>query len=213
MEHRIQMLSKDQFNVVEELYEKNVDKLEEYIDLLLWWNQRVNLVSREVSRETIVEHVKHSLFISISSGFQKAKKIIDAGSGGGLPGIPLAICFPEKNFGINDIVSKKVFAINDMIQNLNLRNEARGIFGNISEQVISGFDLIITKHAFKMDELSALLNGQNWASIVFLKGHQEAIDEFEKAKLKAELNIIRLDSAFMNDFYLGKSVVELKRDF
>ena len=108
MKHRItySILTDEHISEWETIINNNIQSLILYSDQLLWWNKKINLISRDVSHETVVEHIKHSLLLSTSYWFKKAKKIIDTGSGGGLPGIPLAMCFPEKQFILNDIVSK-----------------------------------------------------------------------------------------------------------
>ncbi|MDZ7691898.1 MAG: RsmG family class I SAM-dependent methyltransferase [Balneolaceae bacterium] len=102
-----QNVPRETFSRVDEFIEKNRDKLETYLDALFWWNNRVNLISRDVSRETAWEHIRHSLVISGFVNFKDAEHIVDAGTGGGLPGVPLAIAHPEKRYYLNDIVSKK----------------------------------------------------------------------------------------------------------
>jgi len=89
------------------VYQEYNDQLKLYCDRLLWWNSRVNLVSRNVSRETLHKHILHSLLLGGFSTFQDAGLVVDAGSGNGLPGIPLSLTNKNQCFVLNDVVTKK----------------------------------------------------------------------------------------------------------
>lgn len=212
MKHSIREVTQEELDKVETLFATNKNQLELYAELLLWWNKKINLVSRDVSRETIRSHIKHSLFVSLCETFSRESLFLDTGAGGGLPGLPLSICFPEKTFIINDIVTKKIFAVNDMVNKLKLNEQVRGSAGNVRGLGISNETAVLTKHAFKVDQLFDLIKGKDWQQIVFLKGWKEAIDETGKIKEQVSINIIRLDASFMDPFYEGKGVVELVRN-
>ena len=212
MKHHIQysILTDEQLSEWEKLVNYNIESLLLYSDQLLWWNQKVNLVSRDVSHETVLEHIKHSLLLSVVESFKRSDSIIDTGSGGGLPGIPLAICYPEKQIVVNDIVSKKVMAMKQMGFKLNLSN-LKTASGSIANQEISEGDLIITKHAFKVDELVGLLGDMPWKSLLFLKGANEAEPEIKRLDIPVSSNIIELDMSINDPFYKGKGIVEVTR--
>ena len=211
MKHSIRQITKDEFSRVESVYSENREKIEKYADLLLWWNEKINLVSRGVSSETILLHIKHSLFISLIEEFDGADSFFDTGSGGGLPGIPLALCFEGKKFRINDIVSKKVFAVNDMLNKLQLAGRVSGAAGDVSVAKVEEDCIVLTKHAFKLDQLYSLIDKKPWKRVVYLKGFEEALEEVQRIKDGVLLSVIRLDSEFMDSFYTGKAVVSLRR--
>jgi 16S rRNA (guanine527-N7)-methyltransferase len=204
-------LTKEEHNDVLSLFVQNQEELRDYVDVLLWWNSKINLVSRDVSRETVVEHVRHSLYVTLASGFTENKLVLDTGSGGGLPGIPLSICSKNKSYRINDIVSKKIFAVNDMINKLGISGFVSGFVGDVRSVELEKNSLIITKHAFGLDQLYEMVKDKPWSSIVFLKGSEEAVKEAKEIKDPISLSIIKLDTSFMSPFYKGKAVVELKR--
>ncbi|MDX1640917.1 MAG: RsmG family class I SAM-dependent methyltransferase, partial [Balneolaceae bacterium] len=104
------------------LYSDHEEELEEYLDRLLDWNKKINLVSRNVSRETVREHVIHSLLPIPLGLIQWHDKWIDSGTGGGFPGIPLAICEQEKRWILNDNVRKKMRAVENIIESMKLKN-------------------------------------------------------------------------------------------
>jgi 16S rRNA (guanine527-N7)-methyltransferase len=211
VKHIYRDLNRNEFERIEALYSENRKNLEAYSELLMWWNKKINLVSRDVSRETIVNHIKHSLYISLSKAFLDGTHFLDTGSGGGLPGLPLSICFPEKKFIINDIVLKKIFSVNDMINKLKLSEKVIAKAGDIRNEEIDEETIVLTKHAFKIDQLYELIENKRWRKIIFLKGHNEAIQEFEKLQESNYLDIIKLDPTFMTSFYKGKGVVEFNR--
>lgn len=211
MEHSIRHITRVEQGRVDSLFDKNKEALSAYVERLLWWNSKINLVSRDVSRETLEKHVKHSLYISLFESYQKGDFFVDTGSGGGLPGLPLSLCFKKKQFEVNDIVSKKVFAVNDMILGLNLSDRVRGRQGDVREMDWDKEAVIITKHAFKIDQLYSMVEKKNWNKIIFLKGYEEAVDEAKSLKNSFKLSIIKLDDKFMDPFYDGKGVVELSR--
>lgn len=211
MEHSISQLTLKEKEVIDSLFIENETALEKYAELLIWWNSKINLVSRDVSRETVLSHIKHSLYISLSKNFSDSQEIIDTGTGGGLPGIPLAICFPDKKIAVNDIVTKKIFAVNDMINKLELNKSVSAIAGDVAKLDFTGIEAVITKHAFKLDQLWGLIEKKQWNRIVFLKGYQEAIEESKELEGRLKMSIIKLDSDFMPVFYKGKGVVEIER--
>ncbi len=212
MKHQItySILTDEQLSDWKNTITENIQSLILYSDQLLWWNKKVNLVSRDVSHETIVEHIKHSLLLSTLNCFKKADQIIDTGSGGGLPGIPLAICFPEKQFILNDIVSKKVMALKQMGFKLKLAN-VKTAGGSIAQQRIENNQLVVTKHAFKVDELITLLGESDWDSIAFLKGANETEPEIHRLNIPVSSNIIEIDATSNDPFYKGKAIVEIRR--
>ncbi len=211
MEHSIRYITKEEHDRIESLYDKNKEELSAYVERLLWWNSKINLVSRDVSRETLEKHVKHSLYVSPFESYRENSFFVDTGSGGGLPGLPLSLCFKDKRFEVNDIVSKKVFAVNDMVLGLGLSDRVKGRQGDIREMGWDEEAIIITKHAFKIDQLYSMVKEKKWSKIIFLKGYEEAIEEAKNLNGSFRLSIIKLDDKFMDPFFEGKGVVELSR--
>ena len=210
--HRIlyQHVPRETFEQVDKLIEDNREALEEYLHQLLWWNQKINLVSRDVSRETVWEHIRHSLLIAGMESYQERNFIVDAGTGGGLPGLPLAIISPGKKFIINDIVTKKILAVKQMARKLSLQNIS--FFDrSIEEFKTNDPFLLITKHAFKIDDLYRMTKHKPWRSMVFYKG----VDfESELQSIDDPLSIIsyNLDQASTHPFYRDKALVEVSRN-
>jgi len=193
-----------------EIYSKNEKELERYIDLLLEWNDKINLVSRAVSRETIREHIVHSLIPSAMELTLRHGKWIDSGTGGGLPGVPLAICEKDGYWDLNDNVKKKMKAVEDIVESLGLKNVA------VIPKSISLVDLkkgtgVITKHAFKIDDLLRLIGSKPWKSILMWKGVDGALEELNGSKRKLKTTIFAFDFGSDEVFYEGKGLVLIER--
>ncbi len=211
---------------IKKLYKNNLASLNNYIEELQWWNKRVNLVSRDVSRETIVKHVEHSLLLLLVPIVNEAANIFDVGTGGGLPGLPLAICRTDhsrQRIVMNDKVEKKIWAVKQMIQKLGVagvdtiaKNAAtithRDI-GSVSRGTMgeSSATICITKHAFKVDQLLALISPELANEFVFLKGQAEAMEEIKRIKEPVSALIYSLDEIDETAFYQGKAIVHLSR--
>ncbi len=213
MEHKIKIrkIQVGEVLILSELLKIHKAELLLYADKLLWWNRKVNLVSRDVSHETLKEHIKHSLCISLMSEFTNATIIVDAGCGGGLPGIPLGLAFREKSILLNDIIAKKVFVLNDLVNKLSLKNSVSTNAGSIGAVETSLESVIITKHAFKVFELHDFIKEKEWSSMIFLKGKEEALEELKVVDESFKVEILDLETDFMGEFYRGKSVVQVKR--
>ena len=89
------------------LTDTQINKIEEFHKQIIFWNERINLISRKDIDNFILNHVVHSLSISCFFNFNDNTNILDLGTGGGLPGIPLAICFPNVKFHLVDSIKKR----------------------------------------------------------------------------------------------------------
>ena len=193
------------------IYKTYFDDFENYIDELLWWNKKVNLVSRNVSRETIREHVVHSLIVIPLGILNDRNEWIDTGSGGGLPGIPLAIARPESQWIMNDIVSKKVVAVKQMIHKLNLIN-AEGEAGDVKHIELNPGTGIITKHAFSVSDLFDLIGEKLWEQVVFYKGADESKIEYEELNISVKGDLYKFEFGKNEPFYKGKGILVIERN-
>ena len=115
-------------NIEQETWEK----LHEYTSLLREWNAKINLVSRKDTDRLEVKHLAHCLTITKFLRLMPKARLLDVGTGGGLPGIPLAICYPEARFSLMDSIGKKVMVVEDMVNRLGLQN-AEVIRGRVEE--------------------------------------------------------------------------------
>src|SRR5579863_10015821 len=104
------------------LPEKKIALFTKLGELYHEWNQKINLISRKDIEHLYLHHILHSLSIAKLMQFKAGTKIIDVGTGGGFPGIPLAIMFPESSFLMVDSIGKKIKVVKDIIEKLDLKN-------------------------------------------------------------------------------------------
>jgi len=105
-----------------DLTDGTLASLKEYCDLLRDWNSKINLVSRKDMERLELKHLAHCLTITKFLRLMPKARLLDVGTGGGLPGIPLAICYPQARFTLLDSIGKKVMVVEDMVSKLNLEN-------------------------------------------------------------------------------------------
>lgn len=191
----------EQFSKLQELYQD--------------WNLKINVVSRKDIDELYLRHVLHSLGIAKVMEFQPGANVMDVGTGGGFPGVPLAILFPETQFHLVDSIGKKIKVVNEVVEGLGLQN-VKTTHGRV-EEVDETYDFIISravaqmetfhrwvKNKVKKKENHALKNG-----ILYLKGGDltEELANFPKA------TIYDLPDFFEEDFFETKKVVHLPIKF
>lgn len=200
-------VSRETFDNAHQLYLEHDQRLNHYLDRLFWWNTRINLVSRNVPRETILKHIHHSLLLSQFAPFKATNTVVDAGTGGGLPGVPLAIAYPDKHFVLNDIVSKKCLAIKQMVRQLDLNNVS------VVDQSIADIQqeqpfLLVSKHAFKINELFPMTAHLPWDALVLFKGMEF---EEELKGIDQPLFIHRYELSSGDSFYTDKALLVISR--
>ncbi|MER3523358.1 MAG: 16S rRNA (guanine(527)-N(7))-methyltransferase RsmG [Ignavibacteria bacterium] len=136
---------------------EQLQKLEAYVRLILEWNSKVNLISRSDTRDIWFAHLLHSLSPMLLFEFPLGLRVLDLGTGGGLPGIPLAILNPECTFSLLDSTRKKIIALQDIVSKLDLTNvtliNARA--EELSNQPVAPkFDLVVARAVASLFELA-----------------------------------------------------------
>jgi 16S rRNA (guanine527-N7)-methyltransferase len=193
------------------IYEAHFDEFEKYIDELMWWNIKVNLVSRNVSRETVREHIVHSLIVIPLGLIESSSEWVDAGTGGGLPGIPLAIVTPDIQWVLNDVISKKIAAVKQIVHKLNLLN-AEGEAEDIQQFEFKKGGGIITKHAFSAGGLFGMIRDKPWKKLIMYKGVEESKLEFNELDGSVKGELFEFDFGGSEPFYEGKGVLVIERN-
>ncbi len=201
------------FKYFSKLTEKQKEQFTQLGELYPYWNERINVISRKDMENFYVHHVLHSLAIGKIIQFKDFTEVMDAGTGGGFPGIPLAILFPDVSFYLVDSIGKKIKVVNEIVSALDLKNvEAEQIR---MEQVERTFDFIISRavtylpdfmrwtgYKFHQKSFNRLKNG-----ILYLKGGD--IKEELSAVKRFKTRTFNLDKQFEEDFFETKKLVHV----
>lgn len=193
--------------------EQQYEQFAELQALYIHWNEQINVISRKDMDQFYVRHVLHSLGIHHIMPFAEGSKILDIGTGGGFPGIPLAIANPNCDFHLVDSIGKKIKVVNEVCAALGLKN-VRATHER-AEKINEQFDFIVsravtampdflkwTRNKFLADNKNQLANG-----ILYLKGG----DLQEEMKgIRNEIRYYELNKIFNEDFFETKKVVYLK---
>src|SRR5574344_1270249 len=126
------------------LDEQKIEKFNALLDIIEDWNKKVNLISRKEDRDQIkLRHILHSLSIAKIFRFEENSNIIDVGTGGGFPGIPLAIMFPQSNFLLVDSIKKKINVVDDIVNQLEIKNVKTSV--SRVETINDNFDIVLSR--------------------------------------------------------------------
>ena len=198
-----------------QITEFQVEKLILFKDLIKQWNKNINLVSRKDVENFEVNHILHSLSISKFIEFKKDTQILDLGSGGGLPGIPLSIVFPNSNFKLIDRKNKKINVLNEIINKLSINNAKAQNIDIID--LNHNYDFIINRAVSSTDNLIKLCKGR-----INFKGHNEiknGIICLKGGNLNSELKninkfqIVELKYFFSELFFEKKKILYIPNPY
>jgi len=177
------------------------------------WNNRINVISRKDIDRLYERHVLHSLAIAKIISFAKGAKVLDVGTGGGFPGIPLAILFPETNFHLIDSIGKKLKVVDVVAAALQLNNVATQHVR--AEQLTGKYDFVVSRAVASLSDFIPWMKGK------FLKRNLHNIPNgmlfLKGGDLEAELfsyhnraTIFHISNFFNEPFFDGKKVVYIR---
>jgi len=197
------------------LSEQQRKQFEQLGPLYKEWNEKINVVSRKDIENIYINHILHSLGIAKVISFKPGASVLDVGTGGGFPGIPLAILFPETNFHLVDSIGKKITVVKEVAGAIGLKNVLAE--QKRAEELKTKYDFIVSRAVTRMKEfygwvrtktttksLHSLDNG-----ILYLKGGD--LDE-ELDELKKPYSLYSLPDYFKEEFFETKKVVFMPLD-
>ncbi|HIK63058.1 MAG TPA: 16S rRNA (guanine(527)-N(7))-methyltransferase RsmG [Flavobacteriales bacterium] len=191
-----------------DLTEKQIRRFSDLQNLYKHWNAQINVISRKDMDALYINHVLHSLAIAKVIQFEKGTSVLDIGTGGGFPGIPLAILFPETDFLLVDSIGKKIKVVNEVSSALGLTN-VRAI-NERAENINEIFDFIVSRAVANMTDF------KKWVKGKFNKKHNNSLNNgilyLKGGDLSEELRSIphqqyEIADFFEEDFFETKKVI------
>jgi 16S rRNA (guanine527-N7)-methyltransferase len=190
-----------------ELSGERLDRFARLGALYTDWNARVNLVSRKDIEHLYEKHVLHSLGIAKVAPFKSGMRVVDVGTGGGFPGVPLAILLPDVRFHLIDGTGKKIGAVRGVIEALDLKNATAEQVR--SEEHHGRYDMIVSRAVTALPDFiqaTRHLLGPHSAGIFYLKGGDLSA---ELAGVKQRVTLHSLSDHFKEEFFETKKVVQV----
>ena len=193
------------------LTENQYHQLSKLPKLYNFWNEKINVISRKDIKDIEIHHILHSLSIAKAIDFKDKTKILDIGTGGGFPGIPLAILFPKCNFILIDSIKKKIKVVNNIIDEIGLQNTIA--LDLRAENLNQKFDFIISRAVTNMSKFKSYTKGkinkkQNNTlknGILYLKGGN-LDQELYNIKHKA----YNISDFFNESFFDSKKIIHIE---
>lgn len=187
------------------------------------WNSKINVVSRKDIDKLQLHHVLHSLaiakFADMAELFLPGTKVMDVGTGGGFPGIPLAIMYPDVEFLLVDSIGKKIKVVTEVAQALGLKN-VRAVKAR-AEEIDEKFDFIVSRAVTDLGNFLPWVKNKYTRGIIYLKGGDlnpggALYTEIENAAAKCRINkktitFCSIDEWFKDEFFKEKRVIYIPR--
>ncbi len=173
------------------------------------WNKRINLISRNDIDNLYLHHVLHSLGIAKVVEFGSNHRVLDVGTGGGFPGIPLAILFPDTQFHLIDSIGKKIKVVNEIATKLQLANVTSQQVR--VEAVKDQYNYVVSRAVARLDQMikwtsNLFVKEKNENTILTLKGGDLSV---ELKNIKHKCRIYNLNDFFEEPFFESKRVVQI----
>ncbi|MFK8298908.1 16S rRNA (guanine(527)-N(7))-methyltransferase RsmG [Capnocytophaga cynodegmi] len=194
------------------LTEKQISQFEKLKPVYEQWNAKINVISRKDMDSFYERHVLHSLAIAKIVSFLADSEVLDVGTGGGFPGVPLAILFPQTKFTLVDSIGKKIKVVEEVCKELDIKNVTA--INSRVEQIDKKFDFIVSRAVTQMPEFVKWVRGKIKKSskhsldngILYLKGG----DLTEELVSFKNIQLYEISNFFSEDFFETKKVVYLK---
>lgn len=197
-----------------DLGEEKLLKIQRFQELFLDWNNKINLISRKDMDRLEERHVLHSLSLAKFIQFKEGSRVMDLGCGGGFPGIPLAIFFPNTEFLLVDSIAKKIRVVEDISVKLGLDN-LKAVHGR-AESVNDEFDFVVSRAVAPMNKLWAW--SRNKIRTRELNSIPNGLIALKGGDLRLELNpfgkralVEGISTYFKEEFFETKKIVYLRK--
>jgi 16S rRNA (guanine(527)-N(7))-methyltransferase GidB len=207
------MDTKKIFQYFPDLTENQKTQYNQLKDLYLDWNSKINVISRKDMEHFYEHHVLHSLAIANYFELLPGMKVMDLGTGGGFPGIPLAIMFPQTEFYLIDGTGKKIKVVNAVAEAIGLQNVVAE--QKRAEEVKENFDVIVSRAVMTLPEITNLVNNKlrirgdiEAGGILYLKGG-DLKEEFKGLSRYWKHKKAFISKWFSEEYFLEKYVVHL----
>lgn len=200
----------------DKLSDKQISQYEQLLPLYKEWNDKINVISRKDIDNLYLHHVLHSLSIAKMTSWKAGAEIMDLGCGGGFPGIPLGIMFPEVKFTLIDGTRKKIKVVNEVAQAIGLDN-VRGLHVRAEEHK-KKYDFVVTRAVAIVEKLV------NWSQPLIHQKHKHALpngiialkggnikQEVKDCTNKVYAEITPINDYFEESFFEEKCVVYIQR--
>ncbi len=195
-----------------QLTERQKEQFAALLPLYQDWNAKINVISRKDMDNFYEHHVLHSLAIAKVQPFKTMAEVLDVGTGGGFPGIPLAIMFPDAKFYLVDSIGKKIKVVQDVAQQLQLQNVRADQIR--AEQVQGDFDFIVSRAVTDLSQFSQWVRGKVSDiqyhhlrnGILYLKGGDL---DAELAPFKKKVRTWDISDFFAEEYFQTKKVIHL----
>ena len=186
------------------LTKEQQDQFSQFVSEFVAWNNQINMVSRKDTDHLLERHILHSLSLQFVVNFSSYKEVLDIGTGGGFPGIPLAIMFPETQFYLVDSIGKKIKVVQDLAQSLGLQNISAS--HQRAESFTKKVDLVVSRAVARTAKIEAWSKGKfkGKPCFAFLKGG-ELREEIDEARL--HYNISPIHQYIDLPFFETKAIV------
>jgi 16S rRNA (guanine527-N7)-methyltransferase len=198
------------FEYFPELTEIQRQQISDLYVLYSDWNSKINVISRKDMEHFYERHVLHSLAIAKVIKFLPAANVLDVGTGGGFPGLPLAILFPETNFHLVDAIGKKIKVVQEVAAALGIKNISTS--HQRAEEVKANFDFVVSRAVTRIEEFYPWVARKFKSTskhdmdngILYLKG-LDLEEEFNA--LKKPYQVFPLSDYFTEEFFSSKAVL------
>lgn len=200
----------------DKLNERQKEQFIQMGELYADWNSKINVISRKDIDNIYLHHILHSLAIAKVVDFPDGSIVMDIGCGGGFPGIPLAVMFPDVNFKLIDSIGKKITVVREVSSALGLTNVEP--FNGRAEQLNMQTDFVVSRAVAQLSEFMGWswkkIRGGDGRGLIYLKGgdlNQEIEEGVKGFKKITDVEVYNISDYFEEEFFETKKILYIKK--